>query len=720
MEKCFRTTCRILALITMTALLLPIMGAIRQTTALKPDPTIDLTWGGTDEDWADGVAVTVWGNIYVAGTTHSFGAGDSDVFIVKYSSDGTILWQKTWGGENEEECCGIVILPGLGFGEYIYVAGTTHSFGAGDSDVFIVKYSSNGTILWQKTWGGREEEEASDILITPQGSVYVVGTTSSFGQGGEDVFILEFAPWGALVRQKTWGGFHNDKCYGATLDYQGNIYLVGETYGMHEDCEGHPFGYWGASDAFLVKINDNWDVVSLVGWCGITDDRFRDVAVDAYGHVYVVGGSMSYGAGADVLGYIPNVILALYRTAENGQLIHAGSWAWGGKGSDEATCIARDSSGDVYVGGFYETTFPTYSESHSFFMRCSVDWEKLGTPDLNVTWQRTLSNTKSCEDIVVSQGNLYIVGKGFGTEHRLGFMEETSFTFIKQHEDISCEYGEIMDCSGSLGEPNGQETIPTGDENQGDHDAFLVKIPKPRRLETLPYPFVCMSRGGEKMILNAAFIVGNTSPHGPMQCGAWTQDVAGAIGIAAEYGKFAEATYSPTYLLDTEAAVYSSETGVTINWRKLDRGIWAIPRPVEPLCYSVIAVGGPLVNMFSYRYDGYGRCPFHLATVDNRYVIRSDLTGENYNYTTINTANGPVKVDHALIAMHWDDEAKVYVLVVWGISWRGTVAACKVLQAFMSHGHLLEGNAVIIRWEDTNQNNVVDWSDTMSVMEKWS
>ncbi|MCX7720654.1 MAG: hypothetical protein N2Z64_05155 [Dictyoglomus thermophilum] len=71
------------------------------------------------------------------------------------------------------------------------ITGITSSFGAGGSDVFIIKLNSNGNLVWQKTFGGSNNDLANFIQQTTDGGYIVAGATMSYGAGGYDFYILK-------------------------------------------------------------------------------------------------------------------------------------------------------------------------------------------------------------------------------------------------------------------------------------------------------------------------------------------------------------------------------------------------------------------------------------------------------------------------------------------------------------------------------------------------
>jgi hypothetical protein len=144
----------------------------------------------------------VWGKTYLKGYPHSIqqtkdggyivGAGYNDFFVLKLSSDGEIIWQKSYGGVDNDS---LHSLQQTEDGGYV-VAGRTYSFGAGSRDFLVLKLNPDGDIIWQKTYGGDGEEGAFSIIETcddlgnPDGYI-VAGETYGFGAGESDILVLK-------------------------------------------------------------------------------------------------------------------------------------------------------------------------------------------------------------------------------------------------------------------------------------------------------------------------------------------------------------------------------------------------------------------------------------------------------------------------------------------------------------------------------------------------
>lgn len=166
-------------------------GADEDAVFLKytTDGILDLsrTWGGTglERGWA--IKIDSVGNIYIAGETSSYGV-NIDAVLLKYNSSGDFQWYQTWGGDQFETAFALA----LDSQEDIYIAGETESFGDLDGDNFIVKYSSTGDQIWNYTWGGINEDVATDITLDSSDNLFLTGYTESYGAGDADLYLLKF------------------------------------------------------------------------------------------------------------------------------------------------------------------------------------------------------------------------------------------------------------------------------------------------------------------------------------------------------------------------------------------------------------------------------------------------------------------------------------------------------------------------------------------------
>jgi len=151
------------------------------------------TIGGALSDTAYSIIQTKDGGYIIAGTTASFGAGGNDAYVVKLDSAGNIKWTKTIGGTTNDEAYSIVQTKDGGY----VLAGATSSYGAGGNDMYIIKIDSTGTIKWTRTLGGTGNDIAKSIVQTKDGGYVIAGNTTSINTTG-DVSIVKLDSIGNL------------------------------------------------------------------------------------------------------------------------------------------------------------------------------------------------------------------------------------------------------------------------------------------------------------------------------------------------------------------------------------------------------------------------------------------------------------------------------------------------------------------------------------------
>ena len=223
---------------------------------LDADGTVDWNrvYGGNDgEDTYAGIEQTTDGGYILAGRTESFGAGDLDAWVLKLNANGSVAWQKLLGGEDREQ---VISIQQTSDGGYI-VGARTMTYGHGDKDVWILKLASDGSVGWQKTYGGELEEELRFLRQTSDGGYIVVTKTESFGNGDTDLWIMKLRPDGSVAGQKTFGGTLGESAEAFVLCSDGSIVICGETESFGE----------GASDVWLLKLK-----IGGEGDCGLGED----------------------------------------------------------------------------------------------------------------------------------------------------------------------------------------------------------------------------------------------------------------------------------------------------------------------------------------------------------------------------------------------------------------------------------------------------------------
>ena len=230
---------------------------------LKLDSSGNILWqkafGGWGVEIRSALQTPDSGFMFTA-MNRSFGAGEYDAWVVKLDNDGDTEWQKAYGGTQND------------YGQFIYMTsdggyilgGATLSFGAGGADFWVLKLDEDGDIVWQKAYGGADDDWLRTIRPTLDGGYIAAGQTSSFGAGDYDGWVLKLDGSGNIEWQKTFGGEKPDVFLFA-LDVSHAYFLAGET---------ESFGA-GGPDIWLAKIERD----GSAGNCSACRDSLATVTV---------------------------------------------------------------------------------------------------------------------------------------------------------------------------------------------------------------------------------------------------------------------------------------------------------------------------------------------------------------------------------------------------------------------------------------------------------
>jgi len=240
------------------------------------------TFGRGLIDVGRSVEQTPDGGYIVVGSTYSLGSDKlDDVYLIKTDAFGNEVWSQTFGGINTEHGFSVQQADG----GYVIV-GQTNSFGAGDFDIYLIKTDAFGNMIWGKTFGGSCLDRGRSVQQTPDGNYIIVGATDSFGAGSSDVYLLKIDAFGNEVWSRTFGGSDRDSGFFAR-QADGGYIIVGETmsYGAGER---EVYLIW--TDAFG---NEVWSQI----FGGSEWDSGYCVQQTAEGNYIIVGSTASSGAG---------------------------------------------------------------------------------------------------------------------------------------------------------------------------------------------------------------------------------------------------------------------------------------------------------------------------------------------------------------------------------------------------------------------------------------
>jgi hypothetical protein len=356
------------------------------------------SWGGGGFNTADGVAIDQAGYIYASGFIEGpcdldpgLGVdmhdsnGSTDMALSKFDSNGVYVWGRTWGGTGWDDAYRIA----LDDADNLYVLGTfaeTVDFDPGPGeeirtandawDLFVSKFSADGTFQWVKTWEAEDWVYCTSICYNHFGGLYIAGNYNGivdFDPGeGEDfrnsresgqAVLIKIDTDGNYEWARAWGSNHplsrGDEAVAVAADSYGNALTTGffsRTVDFDPGPDEDIHSAAGYSDAFLTIFNPAGDHLGAMTWGGSDgSDEGRSISVSASG-VYVGGDfegtvDMDPGPGEDIhvgTADSPDMFLSKFDLSGNFQ------WArtWGGNGQDycETVCAGIEM---VYVGGTF-------------------------------------------------------------------------------------------------------------------------------------------------------------------------------------------------------------------------------------------------------------------------------------------------------------------------------------------------------------------------------
>ncbi|HXS36366.1 MAG TPA: T9SS type A sorting domain-containing protein [Flavipsychrobacter sp.] len=243
---------------------------------VKLNDTGGIQWqkslGGTSDDYGFSIQQTSDNGYIVACITSSNDGdvsgvyhGDFDYWIVKLTDSGRIEWQKTYGGTNDDQLYSIQQTKDHGY----IAAGFTRSTDGdisgnhGDYDYWVLKLNDTGKLLWQKCFGGSDEDRAFSVMQTIDGNYVVAGYTgSNDGQvtgnhGWFDYWIVKFNDTGNILWQKCYGGSSMDQAVAIRQTSDSGYIVSGTSTSDDSEVTGHHESPGVLShDYWVVKLND--------------------------------------------------------------------------------------------------------------------------------------------------------------------------------------------------------------------------------------------------------------------------------------------------------------------------------------------------------------------------------------------------------------------------------------------------------------------------------
>ncbi len=265
------------------------------------------------------VATDKSGNIMVTGyfdgndiTFGSFslpnaGVLSSDIFIVKYNTDGTPVWAKTVGGNGYEVTSGIatdndgnIYITGYYESSTLSI-GSTSLANMGERDMLVAKFDADGNPVWANSANGSCDDTGADITIDANGNVWVTGSSCSEtlsigtmvfnGNDYDKVIGAKYDAAGNLIWANIYSSEDNAEGYSITADQKGNVFIAGAFTGNMINFGNFDLVNVNAEydDIFVTKLDNDGSVVWSISAGGTDDDEATAIVSDYDGNTYVTG-----------------------------------------------------------------------------------------------------------------------------------------------------------------------------------------------------------------------------------------------------------------------------------------------------------------------------------------------------------------------------------------------------------------------------------------------
>jgi hypothetical protein len=277
----------------------------------------DYRYGGSNDESPHAFERTLDNGFIIGGSSESSisfdksdtSRGISDYWVVRTDSIGNILWDKTYGGTDLDFMNAILVLPDSGFLlgglSKSDISGEKTDSSRGMMDFWIIRIDKNGTVLWDKTFGGNKDDRFWEMLLMPDGNILLGGMTSSDSTGDMshhsygffDYWLIKIDLNGNKIWDKNYGGSSYDDFSCLSMTNDNGYILGGVSRSPVSGCKSQPpintlYDYW------IIKVDSNgvqqWDKT----YGGDEMDFLKVILVQPNDNLYLCGFSFS-GLGHD-------------------------------------------------------------------------------------------------------------------------------------------------------------------------------------------------------------------------------------------------------------------------------------------------------------------------------------------------------------------------------------------------------------------------------------
>lgn len=418
------------------------------------------------------------GNTYITGRSKSI---NDDYYTIAYNSSGVTLWTAIYDGTGAGNDRPQALTYDANGNIYVTGQSDVDATAITNYDYLTIKYDLNGAALWTANYNGagNNNDVPSDIAVVANGNVYVTGKADSDASTitNNDYATVQYNSAGLQQWVKIYNGLANlsDGANAIAVDGFGNSVITGgsventsqknattvrynasgtqqwiknyNAIGDNSDngsaiaadasgnvyVAGYTFGNGTDRDICVMKINSTGDTVwvrKFDGSAGKTDQASA-IAVDASGAVYITGYSKNTASGYDYITIKYNSI---------GDTLWTKKYNGTGNGTDKATALFVDGAGNVYISG-YSDSDPSLASNDNYV---TIKYSSAGVQLWVSSFNGTANGADRASGIIVdASGNVFVTGKSFnGTDYDLVTLKYNAAGVQQNSATYSGGYGD--------------------------------------------------------------------------------------------------------------------------------------------------------------------------------------------------------------------------------------------------------------------------------------
>ncbi len=238
------------------------------------------TFGGPEAEYGWNIKKARGGGYIIAAATSSFSRGPKDAYLIKTDEKGGLEWTRTYGEEGSEDCVDVIRARKGGY----LLVGSTTSFGYGESDVYVVKTDGAGMFDWDATYGGDDYDAAYSVIKTNDGCCVIAGYSSSFSGMNSDAYVIKIDGEGGPVWDKTFGRYGWDVFY-SVENASGSGYIAAGYTGSKGA---------GKTDIYVIRMDSSGNSLWEKTYGGMRDDMGICVKRTGSSGYIIAAKTMSY------------------------------------------------------------------------------------------------------------------------------------------------------------------------------------------------------------------------------------------------------------------------------------------------------------------------------------------------------------------------------------------------------------------------------------------